>query len=116
MCRMAELGFRATQCTSRIDELGRAVVVPAAATVVARLIGRVAIRTLATDESVGQEGSCFWIVELFDVALHYQPSVTDRRPNVFTEGAVLGAIGAAVIVELDVERREVALVRLLHTG
>ena len=116
MRRLANFGRRAAERAARIDQLGRAVVVAAAAAVVARLVGRAALGTCAADEAVGQERAGLRIVELLDVALFHQPGLANRLPNLVAQRAVLGAVRAAVVVELDIERGEVALVGLLHLG
>ena len=110
--RLAQLRRRAAQRAARIDELGRAVVVAAAAAVVAGLIGRAAFGALAAHEAIGQERADLRIEELLDVALLDQAGFANRLPDLLAERPVLGAVRAAVVVELDIERGEVALVRL----
>ena len=56
------------------------------------------------------------IEELLDVALLDQAGLADRLPEFVAQRAVLRAVRAAVVVELDVEAGEVALVGRLHLG
>ena len=114
--RLAQLGRRAAQRDSRIDELCRAVMMAAAATIVARFVGRTAIGTLASHETVGQERADLRIKELLDIALLDQSRLANRLPNLCAERPVLRAVRAAVVVEFDIERGKVALVGLLHPG
>ena len=114
--RLANFRRRAAERAARIDQLGRAVVMAALAAVVARLIGRLALRTRAANESIGQKRARLRIVKLLDVALLDQPGLADRPPEFVAQRAVLRAVRAAVVVELDVEAGKVAFVGGLHLG
>src|SRR4051812_41591997 len=95
--RFTQLGRRAAQRASRIDELGRAIMMSAAAAIVAGLIRRTAIGTLASYKTVGQKRADLWIEELLDIALLDQSRFANRFPNLRAERPVLRAVRAAVV-------------------
>ena len=72
---------------TRVDQLGRAVVVAALAAVVAVLIRRLALRARAVDEPVGQERAGLRVVELLDVLLLHEPGLADRLPRISSHSA-----------------------------
>ena len=116
MRRLAQLRRGAAQRAPRVDELDWAIVVTAVAAIVARFIRRTTLGTLAADKPIGQERADLWIKELLDVAFFYEPRFADRLPNLRAELPVLCTVRAAVVVELDVERGKITLMRLLHLG
>ena len=116
MGRRANLGRRAAERAHRVDQLGRRVVMATLAAVVAGLVGRLAVGARAADEAVGEKRPRLGIVQLLDVFRLHEPRLADRLPDLFAQRAIFGAVGAAVVVELDVEVGEVALVGRLHLG
>ena len=70
----------------------------------------------AFDEAVGQEGAGHGVVELGHFLLAYQSGLAQGGPNLVAKCAILWAVGAAVVVELDVEAGEILDVGLAHLG
>ncbi len=83
---------------------------------VAVLIGQAAERASAFDEAIGQEGLRDRVVKLLDILFLHQTRGTNLGPDLLAELAGFRAVGAAVVVELDIEAGEIAHVRLLHIG
>jgi len=109
----AHFGTRARERAQRIDQFGGAVVVAVVATV-SVLVGQAAERAGALDEPVGQKRTRLGVVELLHILLEDQPGPPDVGPDFGAQFAVLGAVGAAVVVELDVEPGKVLHMGLLH--
>jgi hypothetical protein len=89
-------------------------VVAARAAVVAWLVLSPALWARAADEAVGQESARLRIKELLDRVLFHQARFANCQPELTAQPSILSAVRAAVVVELDVEVSEVALVRGLH--
>ena len=81
---------------------------------VAVLIRRLALRTGPLDEAVGEERARRRVVELGHFLLADQAVAAQGGPNLLAILAVLLAVRAAVVVEVDLEAGEVVLVGLLH--
>lgn len=58
---------RAAEGADRIDQVGRRVGSTAFRAVVSVLVSCFAVRASSFDETIGQEGACDWVEELFDV-------------------------------------------------
>ena len=116
--RRAELRSRARQRTLRIFQVGWRVRPRALAAIVTWLIFSPAswIRAGSPHEAVRQKSARFRIEELFDLLFFDEPRVPDRLPELSTQFAVLFAVCAAVIVELDVESSEIPDVSVPHFG
>ena len=113
MCRRTDLGRRARKRAHRVLQIGGRVRVAVVATV-AVLVFQAAERARPLDEPVGQERAGLGVVKLRDLLLVNQSRLANRRPNFLADGPVFGAVGAAVVVELDLEPGEVLDVRLAH--
>ncbi len=106
---------RPRYCRQRILQVGRAVGGAAGLAVVAVLVRRAALRTFALDEAVRQEHVLHRVVQLRD-RLHLDESgVLQRKINLRGEYAVFLRMRRVVMVEADVETREVARVLVPHT-
>ncbi len=116
MVRFADLRLRAGKRAHRIDQVGRVVMVAALLATIAVLTGRLAFRTGARNKPVGQEGADLGVVELRNFAALDEPGLAEGRPDLAAVLPRFGAVGAAVVVELDVEAAEVVEVGLLHPG
>ena len=68
------------------------------------------------DEQVGQERSSLMIIELIDLPFLDEVSLSNLLPDFAAKQAVLLAVRAAVVIELNVEGGEVALVLRVHVG
>ena len=112
----ADLGPGPGERAHRVHQLGGIVGMAALLAVVAVLVGCLAVRASAFDEAVGQEGAGHRVVKLGDFLLRHQPGLSQGGPDLLAGGPGLGAVGAAVVVELDVEAAEVVEVGLLHPG
>ena len=105
----ADLGRGAGERAHRVDQVGRAVVCAALVAAVAVLVGRLAVGAGALDEAVGQERAGHGVVELRRPPSRSTRPAWRRAAQISSQScAVLGAVGAAVVVELDVEAGEVA--------
>lgn len=102
----------------RVDQVGRTVGRAALVATVAVLVGRMTGRVGACspDEPVGEKGLGHGIVELGDFLLDDEACLTQRRPDFVADRPVGIAVGAAVIVEGDVEPGEVPQVGCAHIG
>ncbi len=102
-------GFAAGERAHRVDQVGRAVVAAALVAAVAVLVGRLALRAGALDEAIGQERAGLRRRRAASTSCSStSPALRSDGPNLVAELAVLRAVGAAVVVELDVEAGEVA--------
>ena len=75
-----------------------------------------ATRTLALDEAVRQEHRLFGIVVLLDAARLYQPVGFQAFVNRGRELPRFLRVGGIVVIESDVETREIPFMLLLHPG
>jgi hypothetical protein len=100
----------------RVDQVGGGVGCAAFVAVVAILIGRAALGAGSLDEAVGEEGAGDGVVKLTDVALDDQAGGLQLFPEGAAQLAVFGAVGAAVVVELDLKPGEVAAVLVAGDG
>ena len=89
---------------------------PALLAVVAVLARRLALRAGPLDEAVGQEGAGLGVVELRHLFLFDQPGLAQGGPNLDADFPRFRAVGAAVVVELDLEAGEIGDVGLPHPG
>ena len=99
-----------------IDQLGGRVRRSALVAAIAVLILRLAARARSFDKAIGQKRAGLRVEKLRHVALDHQARVAQGFPEHRAQFAVLRTVGAAVIVELDVEPGEVADVVLAHVG
>ena len=83
---------------------------------IAILIRRLALRTRSRDEAIGQEGAGLSVVKLGHLSLFDQLGLSQCGPNLLAYFAGFRAVGAAVVVELDLEAAEIGHVGLLHLG
>ena len=113
---LADFRRAARERAHRVDQLGRAVMGAALVAIVAVLARRLALRASPLDEPIGQKRAGLGVVKLRDLPLLDQPRLADFGPNLVAGFPSFRAVGAAVIVELDVEAGEVGLVGLLHLG
>ena len=100
----------------RLDQVGGVVVGAAVVATVAVLVGRLALGAAAFDEPIGQEGARRGVVELGHLLFLDQSGLAERGPNLLANFPRFLAVGAAIVVELDLEAGEVGLVGLLHLG
>ena len=114
----ANLGRDPGERADRIDEFHRAVCLTADFTVVTVLVRRVTVgaRTRSLHKTIREKRSGLGIVKLCDILLDDEARVSQRLPDLMTHAAVVLAVSAAVVVELNPERCEVAEVRLPHVG
>ena len=112
----ADLRLGAGERAHRVDQVGRAVVAAALVATVAVLVRRVALGTGALDEAVGQEGAGRRVVKLRDFLFAHQGAAAEGRPDLAAILAVLLAVRAAVVVELDLEAVKVPQVGRLHAA
>ena len=112
----AEFGRRAGQRAGRVDEIGGRVRRAALLAIVAVLILGLTLRARPFDKAIRQERARLRIVELRHGLLGDVPALAERGPDLMTEFAVRLAIGAAVVIELDIESGEVADVSVTHVG
>ena len=98
-----------------VDQLGGTVSRAALFAAIAILTGRFATGARAFDKPIGQKRPGHRIVELGDLLLAHQAGGTQRGPELAAR-AVFRAMGAAEIVEVDVELLEIAQVSGPHVG
>ena len=110
------LGPRAGERAHRIDQVGRRVGGPTLFAGVAVLVGRAASGAGALHEPVGEEGAGGRVIELLHVAGDHEPALPQCPPDLAAEPTVRGAVGGAVVVEVDLEAGEVGQVSLAHLG
>jgi hypothetical protein len=85
-----------------------------ASAVVTRLVWATAFWASAAHKTISEESFGFWIKELLDGSLGNQVIVTQRLPKLGTETAISFAIGATIVIKLDVKSSEVTLMGLVH--
>ena len=107
--RLALFGHRARNRRARIFEIRRRVARPARLAVVAVLIGRAALGTLALDEAVGQEHVLDRVIGLGDGAPGDVAGVTIALVDQGRVVLILGRVGRVVVVEADAEGGKVGL-------
>ncbi len=86
----------------------------AARAIVTGLVGTAAFGTSATNEPIGQKGLRFGIVELLHQTLGHQVGRSQRLPELAADLSIGIAVGAAVVVKLNVKASKVSLVSLAH--
>ena len=116
MIGLADFRGRARKRAHRLDQFGRAIMRAALVASVAVLAGGFALRADPFDETIGQERPGLSVIELRDLSLFHQSCLADFGPDLVAGFSRFGAIGAAVVVELDVEAGEIFQVRLVHLG
>ena len=110
----AGFGCGTRERAAGVDQVGGAEVGQALVTAVTVLVGSIALGTGAADEPVGQECALDRVEQLGDLFLVDQSGVAERLPDLGTLRPVFVTVGAAVVVEGDIEAGEVADVGLLH--
>ena len=101
--------------TDRIDQFRRTVRVTTLAAITG-LVSTATFGTCAANKSVRQKRAFNRIEQLRDIALSDEASVSNGRPKLRTKLTVFTAVRAAVVIELDVKRREVRDVLCAHIG
>ena len=109
-------GFVPESVLTGIDQVGGVIVVSALVATVAVLARRAALRAGPLDEAVGQKRAGLGVVELRDFLLFDQSGLAQGGPNLDAYFPRFRAVGAAVVVELDVEAGEIGDVGLPHPG
>ena len=112
----AQLGRGPRECALRVDQVRGAIGMTALLTTVAVLVRLLAIRAGPSDEPIGQEGPGDGIVKLPDLLLQHQPRLAQGGPDLVADLPRFLTVGAAVVVENDVESGEVVQVGLVHPG
>ena len=113
---LANLRLDARKRADRVDQVGRTIMGAALVAAIAVLTGRFALGTGPLDEPVGQERAGLGVVELRHLPLFHQSGLAQGGPNLDADLPRLGAIGTAIVVELDAETGKVGHVGLLHLG
>ena len=70
----------------------------------------------AFDEAIGEEGPGLGVEELGDVFFDDEPCLAEAGPDLVAELLIAGVVGAAVVVEGDVEGGEIGEMRGPHLG
>jgi hypothetical protein len=105
--RFALDGAGAGQHGDRVQQFRRAIGRAADFAAVAVLVGRAAARAGAAHEAIRQEHAFLLVEGLADGAGLDVPAGLQRSEDFLDDRAVLGGVGAVVVVELDVEACEV---------
>jgi hypothetical protein len=114
--RAAQLGAGPGEGAAGVHQLGRGVGRAALVAAVAVLIRGAAARAGALHEAVGEEDLLLRVEELGDLAGLHQAPRAQAGPDLIAHSAVVVGVGAAVVIEADLEAGEVALVRGAHVG
>src|SRR5262249_10961748 len=110
----ADLRGRPAERADWVDEVRRAVGRAAVRAIVAILILRLAVGARALHEAIRKEDPVARVEELLHLALDDHTGLAQRSPDFSAQLAVFFRMRAAVLVEPDLERREVAQVLRVH--
>ena len=106
----------ARQCGARVDQVGRAVGSIAGFTVVAVLVGCLALRAGALDEAVGQEQILLGVEQLRDAPTADEAPVAHLAVEILRQPLILWRVRGVKLREADVEARIVTLMFRLNAG
>ena len=116
MLGRARLGRGPGKRTYGIDQIGGIVMRAALVATVAVLVGRFALGTSSLDKAIGQKRARHQVVKLRHLALADQSGLADGGPDFLAHRPIFRAMGAAVVVEFDVESGKIADMGLAHGG
>ena len=116
MLRPADLRCRSRKRALRFQEFDGVIMRITVDAAIAILIGRFALGACAFNEAIGQKRAGHGIIKLLDLLLAHQPVTAQGTPDFRAVGAVLRAVRAAVVVELDLEGGEIGQVGQLHAS